>query len=89
MIHRLKRLSEGHYLLDEVELSLEKSLKVKNHSPTGFSHGYAGSGPAQLALAIMLELYPQRIALTKYQQFKFDTIAILPVREDFDIEFEA
>jgi hypothetical protein len=28
-----------------------------NHSPTGFSWGYAGSGPAQLALAILADYF--------------------------------
>jgi hypothetical protein len=90
MMHRLRGESVSRTVwLDEVELSPIKSQKVKNHSPDGFAWGYGGSGPSQLALAVMLELYPQRIALAKYQQFKFNTIAILPVREDFDIEFEA
>ena len=31
-----------------------KSLAVYNHSPDGFAWGYGGSGPAQLALAILL-----------------------------------
>ena len=31
------------------QLSLEKSLKVVDHSPDGFQWGYNGSGPAQLA----------------------------------------
>jgi len=90
MMHRLRGESASRrYFMDEVELSPQRSQKVYNHSPDGFSHGYLGSGCAQLALAIMLELYPERIALQKYQRFKFDTIAILPVNKDFDIEFEA
>ena len=32
---------------------LHKRLDLANHSPTGFSWGYGGSGPAQLALAIL------------------------------------
>lgn len=35
-------------------LAPARSLAVRNHSPDGFSWGYAGSGPAQLALAILL-----------------------------------
>lgn len=31
------------------------SQKLWNHSPTGFEWGYGGSGPAQLALAILLD----------------------------------
>lgn len=89
-MHQLRGESASRTVfLDNVELSPSRSQKVKNHSPDGFNWGYGGSGPAQLALAVMLELYPQRIALSKYQTFKFNTIAILPVGQDFDIEFEA
>ena len=31
------------------------SLAVRNHSQMGFSRGYSGSGPAQLALALLLD----------------------------------
>ena len=30
-------------------------LDLFNHSPTGFSWGYGGSGPAQLALALLAD----------------------------------
>src|SRR6059036_1653610 len=30
-------------------------LEIRNHSPTGFQWGYAGSGPAQLALALLVD----------------------------------
>ena len=30
-------------------------LEIRNHSPTGFEWGYGGSGPAQLALAILAD----------------------------------
>lgn len=32
---------------------LPPRLDLRNHSPTGFEWGYSGSGPAQLALAIL------------------------------------
>lgn len=35
--------------------ALPLRLGVRNHSPTGFSWGYNGSGPAQLALAILCD----------------------------------
>ena len=38
------------------KLSLEKSLKIADHSPDGFQWGYSGSGPAQLAAAILYEI---------------------------------
>lgn len=41
--------------IDGKKLSPARSLKVFNHSPDGFAWGYSGSGPAQLALAILLE----------------------------------
>lgn len=37
------------------QLDPRQSQKVWNHSPDGFEWGYAGSGPAQLALAILLD----------------------------------
>ncbi|MCK4554525.1 hypothetical protein KAU19_06245, partial [Candidatus Parcubacteria bacterium] len=41
--------------LDGYQLSPKKSQLVINHSPDGFAWGYGGSGPAQLALAILIE----------------------------------
>ena len=55
-----------------------KSQKVWNHSPDGFSWGYSGSGPAQLALAVLLEHLPQEEARELHQAFKRDVIASLP-----------
>lgn len=37
------------------ELSPARSRTVMNHSPDGFAWGYLGSGPSQLALALLLE----------------------------------
>ena len=53
-------------------LSLERNLQVVDHSPTGFQWGYNGSGPAQLAAAILYEVTNNR-SLTRayYQIFKF------------------
>lgn len=56
--------------LDGKRLDPERSQKLRNHSPDGFSWGYAGSGPAQLALAILLELTDQATALKECQNFK-------------------
>ena len=55
------------------------SQAVRNHSPTGFAWGYGGSGPAQLALAILMDRgLPPRIAERCYQSFKWDCISRLP-----------
>lgn len=52
---------------------------LQNHSPTGFSWGYGGSGPSQLALAILAHfLEDDKEALAWYQPFKWRIIATLP-----------
>lgn len=56
-------------------LTPRASLKQRNHSPDGFNWGYCGSGPAQLALAILLEELPPNWALRLYQFFKQDVVA--------------
>lgn len=71
--------------LNGKKLNPAKSQKIRNHSPDGFNWGYAGSGPAQLALAICLELYGS--PNVKYQGFKFKYIATLP-QGDFDLKLE-
>jgi hypothetical protein len=82
---------EGHY--DQVRDScyvevfkpgtapypLQERQDVINHSPTGISWGYCGSGPAQCALAILLDyLGDAEEARRHYQNFKFRVIAGLP-----------
>jgi hypothetical protein len=66
-------------------LNLQASLRVVNHSPTGFCWGYSGSGPAQLALAILLDHFngDKERALSLYQDFKSKVIAGLPMDNDF------
>jgi len=49
---------------------------VVNHS-TEFNWGYGGSGPAQLALAILCKEYGKQFALERYQAFKWSVIAWL------------
>ena len=51
-------------------------LEVRNHSPTGFAWGYGGSGPAQLALALLLDATgSELLALRHYQEFKRQFVA--------------
>lgn len=58
--------------------ALERGYRYVNHSPTGFEWGYTGSGPAQLAFAILLDHYgaPGQAWLF-YQDFKERVIAML------------
>lgn len=61
------------------------SQHVRNHSPDGFAWGYGGSGPAQLALAILLLFSSTSIALANYQRFKNEHVANWPQSKDFDV----
>ena len=56
--------------IDGTSQDLPLCLDVYSHSPTGFSWGYNGSGPAQLALAIMVTMIGKQDALKVYQVFK-------------------
>ena len=69
-------------------LKPDRSQKVKNHSPDGFNWGYGGSGPAQLALAILLEVTDSKeTALRHYHAFERQIIAGIKNQEiDWGIE---
>ena len=65
---------------------LNPRLDLYNHSPTGFEWGYCGSGPAQLALAILADhLSNNREALDVYQRFKWAVIAELPRKQGWTL----
>ena len=62
-----------------------------NNSSTDFSWGYNGSGPAQLALAILTDYFGTKpggraIAEALYEPFKFTVIAVLPDCWEMDFE---
>lgn len=57
-------------------LALPPRHDLRNHSPDGFAWGYAGSGPAQLALALVADYTgDDELALALYQDFKFAWVA--------------
>ena len=59
--------------------ALDPRHDLRNHSPTGFQWGYAGSGPAQLALALAADvLGDDEKAQQVYQMLKFRLIGGLP-----------
>lgn len=59
---------------------------LRNHSPEGFGWGYAGSGPAQLALAILADATDDATALRLYQAFKVERIACLDQRSSWQLD---
>jgi hypothetical protein len=53
---------------------------IRNHSPAGFEWGYQGSGPAQLALALVADCLGDRYAIACiYQPVKRLLVANLPM----------
>jgi hypothetical protein len=78
----------GAVTVDRRTLRPERSRRLRNHSPTGFAWGYEGSGPAQLALAILLEAgATDEQALAHYQDFKREQIAAIQ-RSAFTLEID-
>lgn len=73
---------EGHGVIVTVDgRPLNPRLDLWNHSPTGFEWSYCGSGPAQLALAILADhLTDDEQALVFYQRFKWAVVVELPRR---------
>lgn len=59
---------------------------LRNHSPTGLSWGYHGSGPAQAALAILCDVTNDvEFSLAHYQTFKRDLVAYLDGETDHEL----
>jgi hypothetical protein len=59
--------------------SLSPHHDLRNHSPYGFSWGYLGSGPAQLSLAMLMEVLQDWTRVQRiYQIFKERLIAEIP-----------
>ena len=65
--------------------ALDPRVDLWNHSPTGFEWGYGGSGPAQLALALLADHLnapnenrrdaAAEKAIALHQQFKFAVVS--------------
>ena len=73
--------------IDGKSLSPAQSQAVYNHSPDGFAWGYGGSGPAQLALAILLQGgCDEQTALRHYLLFKSEVL--VPLDKDRDVQLE-
>ena len=64
-------------------------LDLANHSPTGLSWGYHGSGPAQCALAILADaLGDDRRAVELHQAFKRERIAPLSQTDTWELTLD-
>ena len=76
-------------LRDDALLDPKYSQAVWNHSPDGFNWGYEGSGPAQLALALLLEETGREEAVRYHQDFKRDVVARMPKDKRWYLTSEA
>ena len=76
-IIRGRRYSATHaaVTIDGQRLNWQDSLALQCHSPTGINWGFTGSGPAQLALALLLEVTDRETALRHYMRFRDGVIA--------------
>jgi hypothetical protein len=70
---------------DEPPIPLPLRLDVANHSPDGFAWGYEGSGPAQLALALLCDTIGESRATLLYQDFKRFFVAALSPDEPWEL----
>ena len=67
-----------------IHLPLDRSQELVNHSPSGIEWGYRGSGPAQLALALLLDYTgDQDLALQHYMPFKDAVVSRLTCDEPY------
>ena len=57
---------------------LAKRYDLLSASPSGFETGYNGSGPAQLAIAMLAHAFDDEFACEYYQQFKREVVAEFP-----------
>ena len=78
---------ENAVYIDEARISTANSYRLRPHAPDGgVSWGYHGSGPSQLALALLLHFgATDKEALDWYQEFKREIISELPA-SDFTME---
>lgn len=87
--HPAQGLCEVAYVTSDGEhVPLDPRLDLFNHSPTGFEWGYQGSGPAQLALAILASVTTAEDAVRLHQDFKRDAIATID-KDTWTIRHEA
>jgi hypothetical protein len=81
---------------DEVEVTvdgepLDYRYDLLSASPSGFEWGYGGSGPAQLAIAILAHAYDDEFACESYQEFKREVVSELSedgwtlTKQDLDV----
>lgn len=69
--------------------TLPDCTDIVNHSPCGFAWGYGGSGPAQLALAIMVKEYGRDLEQHPCHYQKLKSCLIAELESDSPFEFSS
>jgi hypothetical protein len=65
-------------LTEHERLAPDRSLDLVRHSPAGFDWGYTGSGPAQLAFALLLDYTDNETVVQQhYIQFRNEVVSQL------------
>jgi hypothetical protein len=75
--------------LEEVDRTpLDPCLNMVDHSPDGFAWGYGGSGPAQLAFALLYHVTKDKETAQRfYQRFKADVIGAMPMEDNWKLSY--
>jgi len=71
---------EMRFMVDNQEL--DPRLDLVDHAPSGMTFGYLGSGPKQLALAILASAAGDDVAKRFYRDYEADVISRLQEPED-------
>jgi hypothetical protein len=82
-IYTGRRDKHGNCVVRVIEHGDSRALRqrcdIANRSPAGFEWGYLGSGPTQLAIALLADATgSDEVALQLHQRFKFHVIVKLP-----------
>jgi len=85
-----QNIGDVRIIVDGVDTgTLNPRFDLRRHSPSGFAWNYHGSGPAQLALALLADASENdELAQRFYQDFKSEIIARLPPG-DWEMEADA
>jgi Family of unknown function (DUF6166) len=81
--YRGRRGPDGRPIVEKVwtdgtRRPLRVRLDLRSHSPDGFEWGYGGSGPSQLALALLADCAGDAAAMRRYQDFKREYVSQWP-----------
>jgi len=87
VLYRGRRPDVGPCIVERIEDGKREPLNLRlgecNHSPDGWEWGYGGSGPAQLAYALLRDVLPDDadLAYELHQSFKWRYVSRIEADE--------